>query len=304
VLVAFPPKFFLIGAQKAGTTTLAHLLDRHPEVVVSQPKEPHFFTYYWDEGLGWYRRKFPDLRADTIAVDASTTYSMAPLQSRTDRLDRESAVFENVPGRIHSVSPEAKFIYLLRDPVERTYSGYWHNVRTGRENRSFREALRENPFYLEVSDYYGQLTLWLEYFSLDSFCFVLFEDLVESPAWVASKCFTFFGVDSQMGLIRTGPTKDGSHAPVWLGRAYDTTWLGRKTNRAFAKHPDFSYRLLTSMDLVIPSGIKKRVKNLLIKTKPVPEMKADDRDFLNDYFRERNQRLENEIGLSLDRWQR
>jgi hypothetical protein len=58
--MSFPPESYLIGAQKAGTTTLAYLLDQHPHVTVARTKEPHFFTDNWDRGLGWYKKQFPD----------------------------------------------------------------------------------------------------------------------------------------------------------------------------------------------------------------------------------------------------
>src|SRR5215216_5348494 len=121
--MAFPPEVYLIGAAKAGTSTLAHLLGQHPRIVVSLPKEPHFFTLNWDRGLDWYASKFPGSTYSTC-VDASTTYSMAPLTGNVSSW-RDYHRFVDVPRKVLSVNPDATFIYIMRDPVARTYSAYW-----------------------------------------------------------------------------------------------------------------------------------------------------------------------------------
>src|SRR3954447_17800429 len=155
--MSFPPESYLIGAQKAGTTTLAFLLDQHPHLSIGETKEPHFFTDHWRKGLEWYRKQFPD-SANTVCLDASTSYSMAPLTKGWKH--RDPKVYEGIPARVHSVRPDAKFIYLLRNPVDRTYSGYWHDVRMGVKNEPSKTALQRDPFYLDVSDYHGQLLRW------------------------------------------------------------------------------------------------------------------------------------------------
>jgi hypothetical protein len=143
---------------------------------VSQPKETHFFTLNSDRSLEWYVSKFPN-SAGSICV-ASTTYSMAPLTG--DALNwRDYNKYVNVSKKVFSVNPNATFIYILQDPVARTYSAYWDDVRGGNESRDFRNAISENPFYLDVSDFHGQLSVWLDHFPLERFFFVLFEDMKE-----------------------------------------------------------------------------------------------------------------------------
>ena len=211
--MSFPPEVYLIGAQKAGTTTLAYLLSQHPDICVARTKEPHFFTTYLYKGLDWYKSNFANYE-NSVCLDASTTYAMAPLSKNNSKKGR----LEGVPPRIHSISPQAKFIYLLREPIERTYSAYWHRFNTGTEHRSFREAIRNEYFYLDVSNYYGQLSLWLEYFSLDSFFFVLFEDMKKNPAKVAEECFQFIGVSSESIKVKLEEAKNKSRYVNYLGR--------------------------------------------------------------------------------------
>jgi hypothetical protein len=288
--MSFPPEAYLIGAQKAGTTTLAYLLDQHPHISVARPKEPHFFTHNWDKGLDWYAEQFPD-SSDAVCMDASTSYSMAPLTKGSRPNRRKDEDYEGVPARVSSINPGAKFIYLLRDPVERTYSGYWHNVRMGREDQEFRTALLNNPFYLEVSDYHGQLLPWLDHFPLRSFFFALFEDIKEAPERVARDCCRFLGVDEEVASIRLDSAKN---------QGYRVGWMGRGINRITATYPS----LRTALKPLVPKSIETLLNSVRAGSEPIPAMKEEDREFLIGYFRERNQELERLIGTPLDRWQR
>lgn len=284
----FPPEAYLIGAQKAGTTTLAYLLDQHPFVTVASPKEPHFFTHNWDKGLSWYERAFPNPQ-NAVLVDASTSYAMAPLAKAHTRY--RGGGYEGVPGRVFSVNPEAKLIYLLRDPVERTYSGYWHEVRMGVENRDFATALSEDPFYLDLGDYHGQLLLWLRFFPLDSFFFILFEELKEDPERVTRECWEFLGVDRDAGPVRLDSAKNQS---------YQVNWAGRKMNRLGVTYPAVRIALKS----IVPKSVRNLLKTAKAGSMPIPEMKEEDRGFLTEYFREKNTDLAMLTKLSLDRWRR
>src|SRR3954453_2005537 len=98
------PRIFVIGAAKAGTSSLARWLDDHPDVAVARQKEVNFFSYdpVWNHGGEWYASQFP---ANAVGWDPSPSYLPAP----------EAA------GRMHQTQPAARIIALLRDPVERTY---------------------------------------------------------------------------------------------------------------------------------------------------------------------------------------
>jgi hypothetical protein len=160
------PTFFIIGAAKAGTTSLHFYLDQHPEIQMSAVKEPHFFAGP-ENGLpfpperiddaGEYDRLFD--ASFPVRGEASPSYSNAPLRS-------------GVPGRIKERVPDAKFIYLVRDPIERTLSHYRHAYASGRERRTLAEAVAEidDPrSYLACHSLYGrQLELYLDEFPLAS----------------------------------------------------------------------------------------------------------------------------------------
>lgn len=282
----FPPEVFLIGAQKAGTTTLAYLLSQHPNICVAKTKEPHYFTGNSSKSLAWYQEQFLN-HENTICIDASTSYSFAPLS--LDNSYRAKKSFHNIPQRIHSLNPNAKFIYLLRDPIERTYSGYWHSFNTGREHRSFGEAIRNDYFYLDVSNYYGQLSLWLEYFPLESFLFLLFEDLKNNSEQAVKKCFEFLNIDSENIKINVREHQN---------KTENVNFVGRRFNRIF-KGLDYS-----GFGFMAPSLVRTFIQERTINSNNIiPRTPEKERGFLGEYFVDKNSDLANLTGLNLNKWQ-
>lgn len=127
------PNVLVVGAQRCGTSSLFKYLGAHPECGASVRKEARFFTEYYDEGVDWYRAHFT-LRAGRprrkVHFEATPDYLLDP----------------RVPRRAKALLPEdLRIIALLRDPVERAYSHYWHNRRLGTERIPFEEALAREP---------------------------------------------------------------------------------------------------------------------------------------------------------------
>ena len=280
----FPPEVFLIGAQKAGTTTLASLLSQHPDICVAKNKEPHYFTGNSNKNLTWYQKQFPN--PEHICIDASTSYSFAPLSSDNSYMAKKC--FHNIPQRIYALNPQAKFIYLLREPVARTYSSYWHSFNTGREHRSFSEAIENDRFYLDVSNYYSQLTLWLEYFSLDSFLFLLFEDMKQNTQGTIDDCCQFLEVDPNKIEIDLEHQNKTSHVNS----------IGRKFNRIFKKL-DYS-----GMGFLAPSSARKLIHKYTTDERQIlPTVSSTERHFLSNYFANKNENLAKLTGIKLNQWQ-
>ncbi len=126
--MARTPDFVILGAQKCGTTSLHALLSTHPQVVTAPEKEVHFFDRHWERGEAWYRSQFPgrDEHPGTIAGEATPHYLF----------------HEPTPERMARVAPDARFVVLLRDPVERAYSHHQMQVRRGMEHVRCEAALR------------------------------------------------------------------------------------------------------------------------------------------------------------------
>jgi len=119
------PDFLVIGAQKAGTTALYAYLRWHPGIAGPSWKEVSFFDRHWWRGEAWYRGQFPLRAGERLVGEASPSYLFHPL----------------APERARSLVPGAKLVALLRDPVDRAYSQYQHEVALGREPLSFEDAL-------------------------------------------------------------------------------------------------------------------------------------------------------------------
>jgi hypothetical protein len=111
------PDFLCIGAQKAGTTTLYDRLRGHPDLFLPAEKELHYFSRHFDRPIDWYESHFADARSGQRTGEVTPYYLFHP----------------EAPRRIAAVRPHVRLIVLLRDPVERALSGYFHSRRLGEE---------------------------------------------------------------------------------------------------------------------------------------------------------------------------
>jgi len=178
------PNLVIIGAMKCGTTSLHHYLSLHPEISMSQQKELDFFLgkKNWKKGVDWYQSQFKG-KAQVFGESSPnyTAYSKFP----------------GVPERMYGLIPQAKLIYLVRDPVERMIADYIHQYSSSLENRGIDEALI-NPgkrAYLERSLYYTQLCYYLDYYKASQILVIPAEELRNDTRKTLSKIFDFLEVD-------------------------------------------------------------------------------------------------------------
>ncbi len=277
---AFPPKLFLIGAQKAGTTSLAYLLEQHPDIAVSNPKEPGFFTQHYEKGTAWYRNCFPaDL--PRLLVDASTGYTMEPVSG-----DDSGRVTGLVPRRIKAHAPDARFVYVLRDPVDRTISAYQHDRRAGRlANSTLREAVSAAPFYTDASRYHRQITPYLAVFPQERFLFVSFDELTQDPLRVARRCMEFAGLDAGRVSLRLEEPKNA---------AFQFNGFGRLFFNLFPDERAVS-RFVGTVKGLVPPVMHRALKAAM--TKPPDAVSEADRHWLSQQFSGDNQAMETLTGL-------
>lgn len=193
------PNLFLIGSHKAGTTSLHRYLALHPAVFMCEPKEPCYFAerhvldfkvreeLWGRNGENYYCRLFENGRGCTIVGEASTVYTMLP-------------TVRGVAERLHKFNPNAKLVYLMRDPVQRTISHYWHDVKRLRESRPLLTALREVSRYTDVSYYAMQVKPYFSLFGRERVYTLTFEDLVANPASVLRDLFGWLGVECDVPM--------------------------------------------------------------------------------------------------------
>lgn len=180
------PNFLVIGAMKAGTTSLYEYLRHHPQIFMSGVKELDFFVEHmnWRRGRAWYEAQFRSVKSGAIAIgEASPSYSKHPL-------------LPGVPARVAALLPDVRLIYLVRHPIERMRSHYLHQVIIGKERRPLAQALVEMPGYLITSQYALQVEQYLRYVALERILIVKSEDLRDARLDTVRQVYRFLGVDS------------------------------------------------------------------------------------------------------------
>jgi Sulfotransferase domain len=188
------PNLIVIGAAKSGTTSLHYYLSLHPQIRMSLIKELDFFVreLNWDKGIKWYESNFKG--EAKIFGESSPRYTFVPR-------------YDGVPERMYGVVPEARLIYLLRDPVERIISHYTFLCNLDEEKRSFQDAVKEDDRYLPASRYCMQLEHYLKYYNLSNILIITSEELYEHRLRTIQKIFRFLNVDDSFCTSRFSALK-------------------------------------------------------------------------------------------------
>ena len=202
------PNLLVLGAQRAGTTSLYEHLGLHPGVWMSRTKEVHYFDNYADQPLDWYRSHFPTRRW-VEARSRDLGYGIAVGEGSPYYLFHPA-----VPGRVRAALPRARLVVLLRDPVERALSHFRHERKWGFEpEESFERAWdleaerlgrvgdlsapgafdehHNHHSYVARGDYAPQLRAWLEHYPSSQLLVVRSEDLFARPSEVMGRLFRF-----------------------------------------------------------------------------------------------------------------
>jgi hypothetical protein len=197
------PDFLILGAQKAGTTALYAYLRWHPQITGPSFKEVSFFDRHYARGERWYRAHLP-IRRGGLVGEASPSYLFHPL----------------APERVARLVPQARLIALLRNPVDRAFSHYQHEVALGREELSFADALAHeeermegeldrmlrdpayfsypwwNYTYAARGRYAQQLQRWLAAFPREQLLVLLTEELAADTPGTYQRVLDFLGVEA------------------------------------------------------------------------------------------------------------
>ncbi|MFN2607555.1 MAG: sulfotransferase [Acidimicrobiales bacterium] len=177
------PNFLVIGAMKAGTTSLWHYLRSHPQVFVTTPKEPMYFSEdaLYGHRAEWYSSLFWEGREAVARGECSTTYAA-------------SADYPLVAPRIAATVPDVKIVYMVRQPMQRMRSQYLHSLYFGTLRTSFEAAVREDPRLIDRSRYGWHLDLYRQYLPADRILVLPSEQLRSDRAHSLRRLFRFLGV--------------------------------------------------------------------------------------------------------------
>jgi Sulfotransferase family len=281
------PTFFIIGAPKAGTTSLHNYLAEHPEIHMSAVKEPRFFAGPenglpyppdWVPDLDDYERLFDSDLA--IRGESSTDYAIHPRRS-------------GAPERIKSRVPEAKFVYMVRDPIKRTISHYRMIVALMGEQRSLAEVLGDlddlHSPYISASLYAAQLEQYLRHFASDRILVVDQADLLGAREATLSRIFAFLGAD-----------------PSFVGAAVKERHLSSESWRAYPRgYADFITRYAAPAVRWVPVGLRRSVRAAVERRIWQPIDSAPEADLLDRMaarFGPEAERLRELTGESFPTW--
>jgi len=306
------PNFFIVGAAKSGTTTLAYMLAKHPQLYFSPIKEPNYFsedinpdTFKRDYRnrtvfvTDAYFRSLPlkelhlsfvrseshymklfDAALDEIAIgEASTTYLYSKVAAKN----------------IHDFNREAKIIAILRNPGSRAYSHYLMGLRFGYTRLPFRQAfeldMKEtekgwgiSKLYMELGMYYNQLKRYYDVFPASQIRIYLFEELEADTQVLFNDLCSFLEIE-QLPLSEM-----------------------KKQNEALLPKYPLINKLLSNTGLrgltesLISVSFKKKMKQLLFQDTNIPSLGEEDRKFLQDVYREDIIQTSRLIGKDLSHW--
>ncbi|MGB5897575.1 MAG: sulfotransferase domain-containing protein [Geitlerinemataceae cyanobacterium] len=290
------PNFLIIGAAKAGTTTLYEYLCRHPQIFMSTPKEPEFFARdeNYARGIDWYSSLFDNAQPHQICGEASTIYTRSPQ-------------FPHTAARIAQHIPQAKLIYLMRHPVDRAYSHYVQRIKTAQNKKeklevgeTFEERIERESFFIDSSNYVLQIEQYLRFFQPESFLFLLMKDVTSNSAETLKQVCRFLEIDDTIDLLNPAAitANQAKTHETWFVRSRMTAPLKRipGVSQVASALPqnvrDLAYNFLNN--LPYKSKIKK-------KYVPTP-MLAETRQKLLETFREPNQQLAQFLDRDLSRW--
>ena len=200
------PNLFIVGAMKSGTTSLHAYLDSHPQIYMSEFKEPEYFAKesVLSNGEEWYLDLFATAKDASVIGESSTVYTNFP------------HFMTGVPERIAQFNPEARFIYLMRDPVQRTISDYWHRVCWFGETRDLFTAVQTDPIYTNISNYALQLEQYFNIFERDRLAIYTFEELTTNTLEVVQKLFAWLGVDATFVPPNLQQRRNVTHQEILL----------------------------------------------------------------------------------------
>jgi hypothetical protein len=307
------PNFLVVGAAKAGTTSIYQYLDQHPEVYLSPIKETNYFAkdipldkirkdYYKGGALDvgayvdtdlserihiafvseWehYRKLFKNVRSEKAIGEISNSYLHSTVAAR----------------EIKAVDPNMKIIMILRDPIKRAFSHYKMTLRVGLVRDSFYEELqrdyaaaekgfRVSHLYVEMGQYAAQVQRYLDHFPREQVKIYLFDDLKADAASVIDDMLRFLGVDPAYGVDTSFQANQAS-VPKNAGLVH---FLRKTGIRKLAKN-------------LAPRFVGQAAKKVFYKEKDDLKIEQREKDFLRPLFEEDVQALSRMLDRDLSHW--
>ncbi len=309
------PTFLIVGAVKAGTTSLHEYLQLHPEVYMSPIKETNFFSdgdmlfddfnvdYKQDVSINVdkYLSGAMDTKIHIAHVRTWEQYQKLFRNSKNEKAIGEvsnSYLFlPSTPMAIKNKLPEVKIVMILRDPVERLYSQFLMNLKLGKikekdllkEIESDQQKLKKgwgvSHLYLEVGNYYEQVKRYYEQFPAEQIKMILFDDFKKDAKATMKDLFQFLGVDPEFELDMSKRYNEAG-MPRFGKLNYFLTQIG-------------VYGLVKR---IFSSGLKNRIKSLIYSQENIPKITEAEKSHLKTFYKDDITKLATLIKRDLNSW--
>jgi hypothetical protein len=286
------PNFFIVGAQKAGTTSLYFYLKKIPGVYMSPLKELFYFAPHAVQSSiadvikdkNDYLKLFKDARGYIAVGEATPIYLWDP----------------DAPKLIHQTIPHARIIVILRDPVERAYSNYLMKMKySGMKSSFYDELMRDYrsqeklfgraQLYVEFGMYYEQVKRYFDIFGREQVKVIIFEEFVQHPGQSVNEVLAFLGVNHAVIEISE------QYNPYSVPRSPLALWIYAFFRGLRARNIKF-YKILI---LLPDSLIESLPEKMLFKRRQKPKIEPKAVKFLQDIYRDDVIRLGSLLGRSL-----
>jgi len=281
------PNFFIVGAMKAGTTSLYEYLKNIPGIYMSPRKETHYFAHTVVPDVNHrlhpirdkkeYLALFENVTDEKIVGEASPSYLPDPV----------------APKLIHEINPEARILICLRNPVERAFSHYLPRVKARWNIGSFHEELLKEVGYdtdpyasslgLQHGLYYQNVKRWQDIFGKEQVKIIIFEDLIKNTKEAIQEILEFLDLDPYYVNFEGKAHNPNRGARGQVAEAVLWSPIASKIARKFL--PNSTRQLLSG--------------KILLKKIPKPKIDLEDKKTLIEYYRDDVQKLEQLIDREL-----
>ena len=282
--------FFIVGAPKAGTTSLYHYLNEHPQVDMSSQKEPDYFSDKAIHGQGMYYGK--------NRVNTLDKYESLFVQKESVLYGEGSVsylFYDNVAEDIKEYNPNAKIIIMLRNPIERAFSHYLMDYRLGLIHDSFENIIAKKSKhknahlfyqqYIEVSKYATQIQRYLDFFEKDSILFIDYEDFKNNVLETVDQVYNFLNISAEFAAN--------------INIKYNAFSMPKNKVIRFIYSFVFIRKTLT---FLFPIYLVKNIRGFLFKADNKPELLRETRSQLRIIFNDDIKKLEKVLSKDYSKW--
>lgn len=287
------PNFLIVGAPKAGTTSLYHYLSDHPDVFMSNPKEVNYFSREAIEAQCLY---YDDIKIKTLS-DYESLFKPVINEKTIGEGSVSYLYYTDTPRKILETLGNIKIIIMLRDPIDRGFSHYLMDRKLGLVNSSYSEIVSQSgqhkhqhlyyQQYVKLGLYYEQVKRYLDTFRDQSVKIILQEDLRDNPDQTIIQLYEFLGINT----------------------TYKSDLSIKHNSFSEPKNPLVhslysSHFLRTTVKNILPKAILRGIKNCLFQRTIKPSIDTQTLSTLSKLYREDLDKLSTLIGIDLSNWAR